>query len=40
MNPVTALEISIPDTTLRTGDVLHLRATARNASGRRWRMRR
>ncbi|MGE0441582.1 MAG: Ig-like domain-containing protein [Gemmatimonadales bacterium] len=33
-NPVTALEISIPDTTLRTGDVLHLQATARNSSGR------
>ena len=32
-NPVTALELGIRDTTIRTGDVLRLTATARTASG-------
>lgn len=33
-HPVTALEISLPDSTLRTGDVIHLKAVARGAGGR------
>lgn len=32
-NPVTTLAIQIPDTTFRTGDVVHLKALARTASG-------
>jgi len=33
-NPVTSIEIGIRDTTLRTGDVIRLSATARRADGR------
>jgi hypothetical protein len=32
-NPVTSLEIDLPDNTIRTGDVLYLKAIARRAGG-------
>lgn len=32
-NPVTALAIELSETVVRTGDVVHLKATARNAAG-------
>ena len=32
-NPVASLEIDLPDNTVRTGDVLHLKAIARRANG-------
>lgn len=33
LNPVTSLTIQMPDTTVRTGDVLHLSAVARRRTG-------